>query len=117
MLRMIESCFNLAWVVNECFLTLPLSFRQMWSSTPWSFHLLTNCLSVWLSGCLTVSGRKLEISVNIDAGTLKFCMRHPLTQSLRFRESQIFCMSVSLLVVLLFCFAVLYEISGLIFAT
>ena len=48
MLRMIESCFNLAWVVNECFLTLPLSFMQMWSSTPWSFHLLPTFVTVSL---------------------------------------------------------------------
>ena len=47
------------------------------------------------------SGRKLEISVNIDARTLKFCIRHPWTHSLRFGENQIVCMSVSLLVGLL----------------
>ena len=38
---------------------------------------------------------------NIDARTLKFCMGHPWTQSLRFRENQIVCMSLSLLVGLL----------------
>ena len=62
---------------------------------------LTVCLSGWLSVSLPPSGRKLEITVNIDARTMKFCMRHHWTQSLRFRENQIFCMSVSLLVALL----------------
>ena len=38
-------------------------------------YLLTNLLSFFLSP----SERKLEISVNIDARTLKFCMRHPWT--------------------------------------
>ena len=47
---------------------------------------------------LTDSGRKLERSLNFDARTLKFCMRNPWTQSLRFRENQIVCMSASLLV-------------------
>ena len=58
---------------------------------------LTNLLTYFLSP----SGRKLEKSVNIDARTLKFCMSHPWTQSLRFRENQIDCMSLSLLVGLL----------------
>ena len=58
---------------------------------------LTNLLTYFLSP----SGRKLEKSVNIDARTLKFCMNHPWTQSLRFRENQIVCMSLSLLVGLL----------------
>ena len=61
----------------------------------------TYCVPVSLPPSLCPSGRKLEISVNIDARTLKFCMRHPWTHSLRFRENQIVCMSVSLLVGLL----------------
>ena len=32
--------------------------------------------------------RKLEISVNIDASSLKFGMEHPLVHQLRFRKSQ-----------------------------
>ena len=65
----------------------------MQSSTSWYLHLLPFFLPF--------SGRKFKISVNIDARTLKFCMRHPQTHSLRFRENQIVCMSVSLLVGLL----------------
>ena len=61
----------------------------------------TSCVPVSLSFFLSFSGRKLEKSVNIDARTLKFCMNHPWTQSLRFRENQIVCMSLSLLVGLL----------------
>merc|ERR1712112_24254 len=56
---------------------------------------LTPFLSFSLSFFLPFSGRKLEISVNIDARTLKFCMRYPWTKSLRFGENQIVCMSVS----------------------
>ena len=41
------------------------------------------------------------LTVNVDARSLKFGMKHPWTQSLRFRENQISCMSVSLLVGLL----------------
>ena len=55
-------------------------------------------LSFFLPFSLPFSGRKLEKSLNFDARTLKFCMRHPWTQSLRFRENQIVCMSLSLLV-------------------
>merc|ERR1712081_165229 len=62
---------------------------------------LTPFLSSFLPFFLPFSGRKLEISVNIDARTLKFCMRHPWTHSLRFGENQIFCTSLSLLVGLL----------------
>ena len=83
------------------FLAPPLPFGQMRSSISWVLHLLTVCLSVSLCPCVPVSSRKLEISVNIDARTLKFCMRHPWTHSLRFRENQIVCMSLSLLVGLL----------------
>ena len=54
-----------------------------------------------LTPCVYPSGIKLEISVNIDARTLKFGMKHPWTQSLRYRENQISCMSASLLVGLL----------------
>ena len=42
---------------------------------------LSAFLSFFLSFCLPFSGRKLKISVNIDARTLKFCMNHPWTQS------------------------------------
>ena len=49
---------------------------------------LTYLLTPSLSPFLSHSGRKLEKSVNIDARTLKFCMSHPWTQSLRFRENQ-----------------------------
>ena len=59
---------------------------------------LTPFLPFCLSFSLSFSGRKLEKSLNFDARTLKFCMRHPWTQSLRFRENQIVCMSLSLLV-------------------
>ena len=83
------------------FLAPPLPFGQMRSSTSWVLHLLSAFLSFFLSFCLPFSGRKLEISVNIDARTLKFCMNHPWTQSLRFRENGIVCMSLSLLVGLL----------------
>ena len=62
---------------------------------------LTPSLSPFLPFSLPHSGRKLKISANIDARTLKFCMRHPWTHSLRFGENQIVCMSVSLLVGLL----------------
>ena len=55
-------------------------------------------LSFFLSFSLSPSERKLEKLLNFDATTLKFCMRHPWTQSLRFRENQIVCMSLSLLV-------------------
>merc|ERR1712081_122645 len=61
----------------------------------------TYLLTYSLPFSLRYSGRKLEKSVNIDARTLKFCMSHPWTQSLRFRENQIVCMSLSLLVGLL----------------
>ena len=40
----------------------------MRSSTSWYLHLLSFCLPF----CLPFSGRKLKISVNIDARTLKF---------------------------------------------
>ena len=79
------------------YLALPLPFGQMRSSTSWVLHSL--CPSLCPS--LPVSGRKLEISVNIDARTLKFCMSHPWTKSLRFRKNQIVCMSLSLLIGLL----------------
>merc|ERR1712081_106168 len=63
---------------------------------------LSLCLCLYVSdlltNLLTDSGRKLEKSLNFDARTLKFCMNHPWTQSLRFRENQIVCMSLSLLV-------------------
>ena len=62
---------------------------------------LTYLLTYLLTFSLSFSERKLEKSVNIDARTLKFCMNHPWTQSLRFRENQIVCMSLSLLVGLL----------------
>ena len=45
-------------------------------------------------GLFTYSERKLEISVIIDARTHNFLMRHPWTQSLRFKENQISFMSV-----------------------
>ena len=60
-------------------------------------YILGPSLTYSLSFSLPFSRGKLEISVNINARTLKLCMRHPWTQSLRFRENQIFCMSVSLL--------------------
>ena len=75
------------------FLAPPLPFGQARSSTSWVLHLLNYFLPF--------SSRKLEISINIDAMILKFCMRHPWIQSLRFRKNQIFCMSLSLLVGLL----------------
>ena len=102
------------------FLAPPLPFGKMQSSTSWVLHLLTpffsSAFALWanaelyilgpsltpfLPSFLPFSGRKLKISVNIDARTLKFCMSHPWTQSLRFRENQIVCMSLSLLVGLL----------------
>ena len=95
----------------------PLPFGKMQSSTSWVLHLLTpffsSAFALWanaelyilgpsltpfLPSFLPFSGRKLKISVNIDARTLKFCMSHPWTKSLRFRENQIVCMSLSLLV-------------------
>ena len=45
---------------------------------------------------LPFSGRKFEKFVNIDARTLKCCISHLWTQSSRFRENKIVCMSVSL---------------------
>ena len=39
--------------------------------------------------CILPSGRKLEISVNIDARTLKLGMKPPCAQSLRFRKNQL----------------------------
>ena len=79
-------------IISSAFALWPMQ-----SSTSWSFHLLTYLLT----NSLPFSKRKLEKSVNIDARTLKFCMNHPWTQSLRFRENQIVCMSLSLLVGLL----------------
>merc|ERR1712121_449940 len=64
-------------------------------------YILGPSLTPSLSFFLTHSERKLEKFLNFDARTLKFCMRHPWTQSLRFGENQIVCMSVSLLVGLL----------------
>ena len=39
--------------------------------------------------CVPPSGIKVEIFVNIDAGTLKFGMKPPCMQSLRFRKNQL----------------------------
>ena len=71
----------------------------LWANA--ELYILVPSLTYSLSYSLSHSGRKLEKSVNIDARTLKFCMSHPWTQSLRFRENQIVCMSLSLLVSLL----------------
>ena len=68
----------------------------LWANA--ELYILVPSLTFFLPFCLPFSGRKLEKSVNIDARTLKFCMSHPWTQSLRFRENQIVCMSLSLLV-------------------
>ena len=62
---------------------------------------LTPLLTHLLRYLLRYSGRKLEKSLNFDARTLKFCMRHPWTHSLRFGENQIVCMSLSRLIGLL----------------
>ena len=51
----------------------------------------TYLLPFFLSSFLPFSRRKLKKSVNVDARTLQFCMSHPWTQSLRFRENQIVC--------------------------
>ena len=75
---------------------------ELYILVPSLTYLLTPFLSFFLSPFLSpflhLSGRKLEKSVNIDGRTLKFCMSNPQTQSLRFRENQIYFMSVSLLV-------------------
>ena len=68
----------------------------LWANA--ELYILGPSLTFFLSFFLPHSGRKLEKSLNFDARTLKFCMRHPWTQSLRFRENQIVCMSLSLLV-------------------
>ena len=89
---------DLNYNLSPIFLAPPLPFGQMRSSASWVLHLLPFSLSAFLSAFLSHSERKLEKSLNFDARTLKFCMRHPWTQSLRFRENWIVCMSVSLLV-------------------
>ena len=71
----------------------------LWANA--ELYILGPSLTFFLSFFLPHSGRKLEKSVNIDARTLKFYMSHPWTQSLRFRENQIDCISLSLLVGLL----------------
>ena len=54
-------------------------FGQMQSSASWSPHFLTPSVSFFLP----FSARLLEISVNINARTLKFGMSYPLTHSRR----------------------------------
>ena len=71
----------------------------LWANA--ELYILVPSLTDLLTDLLTDSGRKLEKSLNFDARTLKFCMNHPWMQSLRFRENQIVCMSLSLLVGLL----------------
>ena len=55
----------------------------------WSLHWLTDWLTDWPTDFLTDSGRKLEKSLNFDARTLKFGMKHPWTHSLRFRKNHL----------------------------
>ena len=71
----------------------------LWANA--ELYILGPSLTPCVPPSLCPSGRKLEISVNIDARTLKFCMSHPWTKSLRFRKNQIVCMSLSLLIGLL----------------
>ena len=51
-------------------------------------YILVPSLTPSLPPSLPVSERKLKISVIIDARTLKFCMKHPWTQLLRFKKNQ-----------------------------
>ena len=61
--------------ISSWFLTPPLPFGQMRSST--LVPSLTYFIPFSLPFFLPFSGRKLKIYVNIDARNLKFCMRHP----------------------------------------
>ena len=81
----------------------------LWANA--ELYILVLSLTPSLSVSLPVSGRNLEISVNIDARTLKFCMRHPWTHSFRFRGNQIVCMSVSLFFGLLPLLTILQTLS------
>ena len=84
------------------FLAPPLPFGKMQSSTSWVLHLLTpffsSAFALWanaelyilgpsltpfLPSFLPFSGRKLKISDNIDAKTLKFCIFYIQTASSR----------------------------------
>ena len=68
-----------------------------------ALHLVpfTSLLSFSVPFFLSPSRRKLKISVNNDAKTLKFYMRHPWIKSLNFGEIQIVFVFVSLLIGLL----------------
>ena len=61
------------------FLVVPLAAGQVYSSTSWVCH--------WVSQKVE-NVRKLKISVNIDARTLKFGMEHPWAHWLWFRKNQ-----------------------------
>ena len=63
------------------FLAVPLASGQVHSSTS---HSVTHGVTESLSH----SVRKLKISVNIDARTLKFGMEHPWAYWLKFRKNQ-----------------------------
>ena len=72
-----------------------MPFRQMGSSTSWYVYLLTYLLTFSLS---LILWQKVGKSINNDCRTLKFCMWHPWTHSLKLRKNQIFfyvCQSVS----------------------
>ena len=120
---MFHLCLSLAHLLTLCHIeatsrrkgstrTDPPALQGYHHSPPPSSPLISSAFALWanaelyilgpsLTYFLPYSGRKLEISVNIDARTLKFCMNHPWTQSLRFGENRIVCMSLSLLVGLL----------------
>ena len=61
------------------FLVVPLAAGQVYSSTSWVCH--------WVSQKVE-NVRKLKISVNIDARTLEFGMEHPWANLLWFRKNQ-----------------------------
>ena len=54
-----------------------------------SLHFLPELFTTSLPYSLSPSGRKLEISVNIVARTLKFYIEYPWTESVRFRTNQL----------------------------
>merc|ERR1712112_653635 len=129
--ELFQLCLSLAHLLTLCHIeatsrekggtrTDPPALQGYHHSPPPSSPLISSAFALWanaelyiLGPSLTVSlcpslppslcpsGRKLEISVNIDERTLKFCMSHPWTKSLRFRKNQIVCMSLSLLIGLL----------------
>ena len=76
----VPECYHYSPLPWSLYSALPLPFWQRHSSTSWS----ANSLSYYL--CPT-PGRKLEISVKIDARTLQFGMKPFCMQSLGFRKN------------------------------